>query len=131
MRHRPKIKFGVRITKDHHEALEFDKNLGNTLWKEATKVEMDRTYEYKAYKSLCKGDRKPKDHQDRRHNARFVAGGHTTGPNIDTYYSSVVSLRAMGMMSFLAELNDMELIAADIGNVYLEAYTDEKICFIA
>ena len=54
-----------------------------------------------------------------------------TGPNTDTYYSSVVSLRAMRMMIFLAELNGMELISADIGNAYLEAYTDEKVCFIA
>ena len=38
---------------------------------------------------------------------------------------------AMRMMIFLAELNGMELIAADIDNAYLEAYADEKICFIA
>eukprot|EP00957_Ditylum_brightwellii_P021407 1614585-Ditylum_brightwellii.AAC.1 len=36
MRHRPTIKFGVRIPKDHHEALEFDKKLGNILRREAT-----------------------------------------------------------------------------------------------
>ena len=62
MRHGPRIKFGVRIPKDHDEALEFDKKLGNTLWKEATKVEMDKTYKYEAFKSLGKGGRKPKDH---------------------------------------------------------------------
>eukprot|EP00957_Ditylum_brightwellii_P196149 14945274-Ditylum_brightwellii.AAC.1 len=44
MRHGLRIKLGVRIPKDHHEASEFDKKLGNTLWKEATKVEMDKTY---------------------------------------------------------------------------------------
>eukprot|EP00957_Ditylum_brightwellii_P007985 604782-Ditylum_brightwellii.AAC.1 len=36
----------------------------------------------------------------------------------------------MRMMIFLAELTGMELIAADIGNTHLEAYTDENICFI-
>eukprot|EP00957_Ditylum_brightwellii_P119487 9116902-Ditylum_brightwellii.AAC.1 len=71
---------------------------------------MDKTYEYEKFKFL---------------------GGHMTGPNTDTYYSSVVSLRAMRMMIFPAELNGMDLIAADIGNAYLEAYTNEKICFIA
>ena len=69
--------------------------------------------------------------QDGRRKARLVAGGHMTGPNTDTYYSSVVSLRDMRMMIFLAELNSMELIAADIGNAYLEAYTNEKVRFIA
>eukprot|EP00957_Ditylum_brightwellii_P158685 12077687-Ditylum_brightwellii.AAC.1 len=62
MRHGPRIKFEVRIPKDHHEALEFNKKLGNTLWKEATKVENDKTYKYKAFKSLGEGGIKPKDH---------------------------------------------------------------------
>eukprot|EP00957_Ditylum_brightwellii_P189010 14388862-Ditylum_brightwellii.AAC.1 len=52
MRHGPRITFGVGIPKDQHEALEFDKKLQNTLWKESTKVEMDKTYKYKAFKSL-------------------------------------------------------------------------------
>eukprot|EP00957_Ditylum_brightwellii_P029577 2234781-Ditylum_brightwellii.AAC.1 len=52
MRHGQRIKFGVRILKDHHNAIEFDKKLGNTLLKDATKVEMDKTYEYEAFKSL-------------------------------------------------------------------------------
>ena len=104
---------------------------------------MDKTYKYKAFKSPSKGGRKSKNHvmirvhlvynvkQDERCKARLVAGGHMTGPNTNTYYSSAVSLRAMRMMIFLAELNGMELIAADIGNAYLEASTNEKICFIA
>eukprot|EP00957_Ditylum_brightwellii_P065583 4974209-Ditylum_brightwellii.AAC.1 len=90
---------------------------------------MDKAYKYKAFKSLGKGGRKPKDYdvkQDGRCKARLVAGGHMTGSNTDAYYSSVVSLRAMRMMIFLAELNGMELIAADISNAYLETYTDEK-----
>eukprot|EP00957_Ditylum_brightwellii_P098504 7503884-Ditylum_brightwellii.AAC.1 len=62
MKHGPRIKFGVRIPKDHREALEFDAKLGNTLWKEATKVEVDTTYEYEVFKSLGKGGRKPNDH---------------------------------------------------------------------
>eukprot|EP00957_Ditylum_brightwellii_P168632 12835003-Ditylum_brightwellii.AAC.1 len=43
--------------------------------------------------------------QDGRRKARLVAGGHMTGPNTNTYSSSVVSLRAMRMMIFLAELS--------------------------
>ena len=29
------------------------------------------------------------------------------------------------------ELNELKLWATDIGNAYLEAYTSEKVCFIA
>eukprot|EP00957_Ditylum_brightwellii_P146259 11136459-Ditylum_brightwellii.AAC.1 len=130
LRHGPRIKFEVRIPKDHHEALEFDKKLGNTRWKEATKIEMDKTYKYKAFNSLGKGGRKSKDHimirahlvyyvkQDERHKARLVAGGHMTVPNTNTNYSSVISLRAIRMMIFLAELNSMELIVANIGKEF-------------
>ena len=31
------------------------------------------------------------------------------------------------MLTFLSELNDMELWATDIGNAYLESYTQEKV----
>ena len=35
------------------------------------------------------------------------------------------------MVLFLAELNEMAPYATDIGNVYLEAYTSEKVCIKA
>ena len=34
-------------------------------------------------------------------------------------------------MTFLAELNGLELWGTDIGNAYLESYTSEKVCIIA
>ena len=34
-------------------------------------------------------------------------------------------------VTFLAELNDLELWGTDIGNAYLESYTEEKVVFIA
>jgi hypothetical protein len=37
----------------------------------------------------------------------------------------------MRILVFLAELNSLELCAGDVGNAYLEAYTQEKVCFIA
>ena len=35
------------------------------------------------------------------------------------------------MVTFLAELNELELWSTDVGNAYLESYTSEKICIIA
>ena len=46
-------------------------------------------------------------------------------------YSSVVSLKGMRMCIFIAELNDLDIMVGDIGNAYLEAYTKEKIYFVA
>ena len=39
----------------------------------------------------------------------MVPAGNITGPNIDTYYSSVISLRSMHTIIFLAELNNIKL----------------------
>ena len=68
---------------------------------------------------------------DRRHKARLVAGGHLTDDPIESVYLSVVSLRSLRLVIFLTKLNQLELWGADVGNAYLEAFTKEKVCFIA
>ena len=65
---------------------------------------------------------------DGRHKARYVAGGHLTDPPLDSIYSRVVSLRSLQLVIFLAELNGLQLYAADVGNAYLEAETKEQVC---
>ena len=61
----------------------------------------------------------------------MVAGGHLTDVPLNSVYAGVVSLRGLRMCIFLAELNDMEAYATDIGNAYLEAKTQEKVCIRA
>ena len=61
---------------------------------------------------------------DGRFKARLVADGHLTKEPVESIYSGVVSLRSL-------KLNDLEIWGADVGNAYLEAYTDEKLCIIA
>ena len=68
---------------------------------------------------------------DGRHKARLVASGHLTGTRVHSVYSSVVSLQGLRITIFLAELNQMEVWGADVGNAYLEAFTQEKIYIIA
>ena len=68
---------------------------------------------------------------DGRHKARLVAGGHLTDTPIDSVYSSVVSLRGIRVLTFLAEHNNMKCWATDIGSAYLESYTKEKVYIIA
>jgi len=63
--------------------------------------------------------------------ARLVAGGHLTETPIDSAYSSVVSLRGIRLITFIAELNDLEVWATDIGNACLESYTQEKVYIVA
>ena len=68
---------------------------------------------------------------DGRFKARLVADGHLTKEPVESIYSGVVSLRSLRMVVFLSQLHDLEIWGADVGNAYLEAYTDEKLCIIA
>ena len=49
----------------------------------------------------------------------------------ESVYSGVVSIPGIRMVTFLAELNELKLWAADIGNAYLCSVTKEKVCFTA
>ena len=57
----------------------------------------------------------------------MVAGGHTTNPDTSEIYSGVVSIEYVRMALFLADLNDMDVIAADVGNAFLHGKTREKL----
>ena len=67
--------------------------------------------------------------QGERHKARMVVYVKITGPNLDTYYSSIISLCSICTVSFLDELNDMNICTSDISNDCLTARTTEYIVF--
>ena len=62
---------------------------------------------------------------------RLVARGDLTPEPDEAVYSSVASLRSLRTIIFLSELNNLHLWQGDIGNAYLESYTQEKVYFIA
>ena len=62
--------------------------------------------------------------------ARLVADGHVTKEPMETAYSGVVSIRNLRLAMFLAELNNLELWGADVGNAYLQALTREKLYIV-
>ena len=64
---------------------------------------------------------------DVRHRARLVADGHLTPEPIKNIYSGIVSLRNLRLVIFLGKLKNIDIWGADIGNAYLEAFTDEKL----
>ena len=100
---------------------------------------MGQIFGYETFKDIGKGDKVQSGYQrinfhfvvdvkaTLQRKKRLVAGGHMTKPPKECYYSGVVSLRSLRLVCFLAELNELELMAADIGNVYLEAYMKEKV----
>ncbi len=64
---------------------------------------------------------------DFKRKARFVAGGHMADPPATLTYSSVVSRDSIWIAFLLAALNDLDILAADVGNAYLNAPTREKV----
>ena len=136
-------KFGVEIPQNHAEAMRLDRENHNTLWRDAEKKELAQIDEYDVFIDKGKGGNIPSGFKkitvhfvydckhDGRRKARLVAGGHLTPAPDDSTYSSVVSLRGLRIVIFLAELNGLQLWGTDIGNAYLEAKTKEKVLIIA
>jgi hypothetical protein len=63
--------------------------------------------------------------------ARFVAGGHMTDAPTSITYSSVVGRDSVRIAFLLAALNDVDLLACDVSNAYLNALTKELLYIIA
>ena len=104
----------VRASARYQHGFQVPEN-SNTHWQDAMDLELTQIHEYKVFKDTVKHDEKFK--------ARLVADGHLTK-------EPVVSLRSLRMVVFLSQLNDFEIWGADVGNAYLEAYTDQKLCII-
>mgnify|MGYP003445654997 CR=1 FL=1 len=91
-RNAPRYKFGYRIPRNYSEAMQFDLKNGNTLWREATDLEMSQLAEYDTFRDLGHKDTAPPPtgykkicthlvydcKHDGRHKARMVADGHLT-----------------------------------------------------
>ena len=140
---------GFQVPKDYNDAMRLDKENGNTHWQDAMDLELTQIHEYKVFRDTGKakfhngkvvipdGFQKIRVHfvyavkHDGRFKARLVADGHLTKEPVESIYSGVVSLRSLKMVVFLSQLNNLEIWGADVGNAYLEAYTDEKLCIMA
>jgi hypothetical protein len=68
---------------------------------------------------------------DLRHKAHLVTGGHLTDPDNEGTYSGVASLRTMRIGLVAEELNNLNIMVGHISSAYLEAYTQEEVCFRA
>ena len=111
---------GFQVPKDFNDAISLDKENSNTHWQA-------QFHDGKAV--IPDGFQKIRVHfvyavkHAGKFKARPVADGHLTK-------EPVVSLRSLRMVVFLSQLNDFEIWGADVGNAYLEAYTDQNLCII-
>jgi hypothetical protein len=135
----PFWKFLVMVPRSHNQAVEIDQANGNCLWQESEAIEVKQLAAYKTFIDKGKSGNPPDGYKkirchmiydvkhDGRHKSRLVAGGHLTDISNDSLYSSILSLRGIQLVTFLFELNSLELWDTDIGNAYLEATTKERV----
>ncbi len=142
-------KYGVRLPHSVQESLQIDKETGTDFWWKAIQKEMKKVmvaFEFddgltpvqvRQNKAAYVAFQEIKCHMifdvkmDLTQKARFVAGGHMTEAPASITYSSVVSRDSMRLAFLIAALNDIEIIACDIGNAYLNAPCREKVWFVA
>ena len=140
-------KYGVRLPHSVEEALQLDKETGTTFWRDAIAKELGVVKiawearddlvlaEVRAGRQLI-GYTEIKCHMvfdvkmDLTRKARLVAGGHMTDAPASLTYSSVVSRDSIRVAFLIAALNDLDVLACDIGNAYLNAPCREKIWFL-
>eukprot|EP00934_Nitzschia_sp_Nitz4_P008349 Nitzschia sp. Nitz4//scaffold712_size1567//12//1007//NITZ4_009323-RA/size1567-processed-gene-0.1-mRNA-1//-1//CDS//3329557200//8339//frame0 len=135
-------KYGFRIPKTVKEALEIDKENGNTLWWDAIMLEMKNVrpafQEFEGNDTIelhKQGYQEIRCHiifdiklgENFRRKARLVAGGHTTDTPSSLTYSSVVTRESVRIALTIAALNDVDILACDIQNAYLTAPCRKKI----
>lgn len=130
-------KFGIKLPKDVNEALQLDKDNGNTLWYDAIMKEMTNVmiaFEVKEKGAKPPPGFKPVDlmmvfdiKMDFTRKARMCARGDLTAPPATATYSSVVSRESVRIAFLLAALNEVDILMFDIGNAYLTAPAAEKL----
>ena len=131
-------KYGIRIPKTVEEALQIDREEGNTFWADAIETEMKKIRPaFKLYEGDVKdliGYQEITTHfifdiklgENFRRKARLVADGHKTRTPPSVTYSSVVSRDSVRICLLLAALNGLNILSGDIENAYLTAPCREK-----
>jgi hypothetical protein len=131
------FKFGTELPRNIARALQIDKETNTTFWADAIAKEMRHVQP--AFNILEANEKAPIGYKqipchmnfeikmDFTRKARFVAGGHMTDPPTYLTYSSVVARDSVHLAFLIAALNDIDLLAKDIGNAYLNAPTKEKV----
>jgi Reverse transcriptase (RNA-dependent DNA polymerase) len=133
-------KYGIELPHSVEEALAIDARNNTDFWRKAIEKEMKNV---RIALKVCENGEIPVMHKEIKchlvfdiksdtlaRKARLVAGGQMTDPPKDSTYSSVlVSRDSVRLFFLLAASNDMDVLACDIQNAYLNAPTKEKVWF--
>ena len=136
-----KFKFGfeVPLIARIDVALNIDKKNGNNKLRDSMKLESDILWKCEVFEELKTTTDITKTHQfvrllmtfdvkvNGRHKSRMCVDGSVTddlGPEI---YACVILIRAVRLLIFLAQLNDIDVCAADVSQAFLYGDCPEKV----
>ena len=137
----PVYKNGHKVPRNHQQAMDLDRINGNKNWADAELLEKNQLFQYETFddRGHRSSNRAPDGYKkinlhfvydvkhDGRHKACVVAGGNVT----ETPLESILTTRGIRIVTFIAELNGLDVWQTDIGNAYFKAYTNEKVYVIA
>ena len=128
------VQIGVKIPHTYSKAVKFDAENGNTLWQDATALELSQLCDYHCFSDVGPHTTLPPDHhqisvqfvydvkEDGHHKGHLVALGDFTPEPEEAVYPGVASLCSLWFVTFLADLNQQHLMQGNIGNAYLESF---------
>jgi hypothetical protein len=143
--HKPKYirkrqtQFGVLVPVDVRDAELLDMQNKNHKWGDSIKKEMKGIKDHETFLFLPPGSEPPEGYQegplrvifsvkpDLQRKARLVLGGHKVDSSEYNCSSSVVQLNSIRLLNVIAKSQNLECLAGDIGNAYINAETKEKI----
>jgi hypothetical protein len=137
---KPRFKYGIEVPRNVGHALELDMRNGNTYWADSIKKEVDDLIELDSFEfkeagyDPGEGWQRTTLHmvfdvkQDLRRKSRLVAGGHLVELLNDTpVYSSTVKSISVQLLHVIAHKAQLKQLCGDIGNAFVNAYTNEKV----
>lgn len=137
---KPRFKYGIEVPRDPEHALKLDEANGNHNWAEAMGIEVDDLLKLDCFEFKEAGWRPSESgwqsttlhmifdvKHDLRHKARLVAGGHLVEVFDTPVYSSTVKSISVQLLHVIAHKVDLKQLCGDIGNAFVNAYTNEKV----
>jgi hypothetical protein len=140
---KPQFKYGVQVPRNIKQAIDFDKSNNNTLWQDSIKLEIKaltdlECFDFKDPEYKCGSEYQKTTltmifgvKQDLRHKARLVAGGHLVDALDHNIYSSTVKGVSVKLLHVIAHKTGMSQLCGDVGNAYVNAFTNEKVYAVA
>jgi hypothetical protein len=135
--------YGIRIPKTIKEAMKINRELGNTLWMDAIKLEIQDVRiafeEFNGDPNTLVGHTQITGHlvfdvkiwENFQRKARYCANVHETGAPASVTYSTVVSRDSVRGLLTIAALNDLDILGTDIHNAFLTTPNKVKCWMIA